>query len=116
MIDFKIPDELKPVVSEFGYDNNGLVKITFTEVYQNLSLHCFFDTNKIQKSLAEFERKLKSKVQRLLPSHYNLIEEDFIKNLHRIDTVENDTKSSDRQSSTPGIGAALRSELPGRAA
>lgn len=98
LIEFDISDELKPIVSEFGYDNNGSIKITFTEVYQNLSLHCFFDINKIQKSLAEFERKLKSKVQRLLPSHYNLIEEDFIKNLHKIDLVEDDTKSSDRQS------------------
>lgn len=97
LIEFDVSDELKTIVSEFGYNKNGSIKITFTEVYQNLTLHCFFDINKIQKSLTEFERKLKSKVQSLLPSHYNLIEEDFIKNLHRIDTIENDTQSSERQ-------------------
>ncbi len=90
MIEFEISEELKPIVSEFGYDKKGLIKITFTEVYQNISLHCLFNiNNNIQKSLEEFEKRLKSKVEGLSPSYYNLIEEDIFKNLKKIEDLGN---------------------------
>lgn len=97
MIEFEISDDLKPIVSEFGYDKKGLVKITFTEVYQNISLRCLFNINKIQKSLDDFEKRLKSKVEDLSQSHYNLIEEDLLRNLDKIDIADDNENYPDKQ-------------------
>lgn len=96
LIEFEISEELKPIVSEFGYDKKGLIKITFTEIYQNIPLYCLFNiNNNLQKSFAEFEERLKSKVDNLSPSHYNLIENDFINNLEKIDDATNNEKQRD---------------------
>jgi hypothetical protein len=81
LIDFEIPDELKSVVSELGYNNKVTIKITFTQVYDKVSLNSIFTTRNIQKSFDEFEKRIRKFVPNITDHHYNLIENTIYDNL-----------------------------------
>jgi hypothetical protein len=91
LIDFIIPDELKSVVSEFGYNNKITIKITFTQVYDKVSFNSIFTTKNIQKSFDEFEKRISKFIPNISKHHYNLIENTIHDNLNLI----NDTPSGE---------------------
>ena len=92
MIDFELPDELKPIISEIGYNNKVIIKITFTEVYDKVSFNSVFTTKNIQKSIDEFEKRIKKFVPNITDHHYNLIENTIYDNIlsNNIDTSSED--------------------------
>jgi hypothetical protein len=81
LIDFKLPDELKSIVSEFGYYNQAIIKITFTQVYDKASFNSIFTTKNIQKSFEDFEKRIKKFVPTITTHHFNLIENTIYDNL-----------------------------------
>ena len=81
MIAFDLPDELKPIVSEFGYNNKATIKITFTQIYDKVSFNSIFTIKNIQRSFDEFEKRIRKFVPNITDYHYNLIENTIYDNL-----------------------------------
>jgi hypothetical protein len=80
-----IPKELLETISIFEYVNaNQLIKIKFTEKYQNKIFFQSFKVTAIEKSLKELERKIKGAIPHLLNSQYIEIESALYENLDKI--------------------------------
>ncbi|MDR4490054.1 MAG: hypothetical protein R2685_04025 [Candidatus Nitrosocosmicus sp.] len=85
MIDFNIPEELRPIISEFGCFNGSIIKITFTHIYNKVSFHSIFNTKNIQKSIDDFEKKVRKFVPNISDRHYNLLENTIYDNLEGLE-------------------------------
>ncbi|WP_148685645.1 hypothetical protein [Candidatus Nitrosocosmicus hydrocola] len=99
MIDFDICEQLKPIVSEMGYDSHGIIKLNFTEAYDNLSLIAIFNITNIQKSLNDFEKKVRKIVPNISTHHFNLLEDTIYKNIGKLLEL-NVSDTSNKQSQT----------------
>lgn len=78
MIDFAIDEELKPIVSEFGYSNNGVIQIAFAEVYNKKTVYSIFKLKDISKSFKELNTNIKEQVPDIVKEHYDLIKKNHL--------------------------------------
>jgi hypothetical protein len=84
-IPIPIPEELVKTISIFEYlDANQLIKIQFTEQYQNKLIFQSFKVTAIEKSLKELERKIKGAIPQLHNSQYIAIESAIYGELNKI--------------------------------
>jgi hypothetical protein len=94
LTDFNICEQLKSIVSEFGYDNHGIIRLNFTKTYDNLSIISVFTISNIQKSLSDFEKKVKKVVPNISTHHFNLLEDTIYQNLKKISELNVSDRSS----------------------
>ncbi|HYF99580.1 MAG TPA: hypothetical protein VD815_05775 [Candidatus Saccharimonadales bacterium] len=93
-IPITIPKELFESISVFEYVNaNQLVKIQFTEKYQNKLIFQPFKVTAIEKSLKELERKIKGAIPHLLNSQYIEIESALYEDLDKIVKLQEEDDS-----------------------
>jgi len=83
LIEFDTPEELQSIVSKFGCDDYGIIRLTFTQIYDKISVNIVFSKN-IQKSLIDFEKRIKKFVPKISNHDYNLLENAIHENLDKI--------------------------------
>jgi hypothetical protein len=84
-VPISIQEELTETISTFEYlDVNQLIKIEFTEQYQNKLIFQSFKVTAIEKSLKELERKIKGAIPHLTNSQYIAIESAIYEDLDKI--------------------------------
>ncbi len=99
LIDFEISEELKSVVSKFGIDHNIIINIQFTEVCDKKAFNFVFNIKNLEKSLRDFQSRLKKVVPNVTDHHFNLLENTIYENLDKFEPTYNNDKSSPTQQS-----------------
>ncbi len=91
MTEFKIPDKAKYLISFIEYLDNTVIKITFTDRYNNREIALPFNVKNIKISLKNIESKVKKIVPEISIDEYNEIENIICSNV-----VESNESVSDQ--------------------
>lgn len=90
-VSISIPQALVGTISICEYlDANKLIKIQFTEQYQNKLIFQSFKVDALEKSLKELERKVKAGVPNITSSKYIEIESALYDDLDKIVKLQNE--------------------------